>query len=61
MEVSGKLHDQVALPPVPILQEAGLTLETVWTRWRRETTAGSPVRSLVTILTELPWGSGENW
>jgi hypothetical protein len=36
MEVSGQLHAPVALPPVPIVQEAELAAEPVWTLWRRE-------------------------
>jgi hypothetical protein len=39
--VNGQLHVPAALlpgkePPVPIGQEVGWTLETVWTMWRRE-------------------------
>jgi hypothetical protein len=36
MEVSGQLHAQVALSPVPIGQEAGWAPDPVWTMWRGE-------------------------
>jgi hypothetical protein len=63
MEVSGQLYAPAALPPVPILCEAGRAPEPVWTLCRIETSLalqGNELRSLghlacspVTIPTEL--------
>jgi hypothetical protein len=58
--VSGQLHAPADLPPgkdppVPTGYGAGWTSEPVWTRWRRENRSlpSHPIRSLLTILTEL--------
>jgi len=65
MKVSGQLYSTDSLssgkePSIPIGYEAGWALQPVWTRWRREknpcpyreSVAGRPARSLVTILAE---------
>jgi hypothetical protein len=37
MEVSGQIHAAAALPPVPIIYEAGWAPELVWTLlWKRK-------------------------
>jgi hypothetical protein len=53
MEVSGQLHAPAALPPPPrkeltvsIWQEAGWTLESIWTLWRREKSCTAENRTL---------------
>jgi hypothetical protein len=48
MEVSGQLHDPAALPPGPIVYEAGWAQDSVWTLWKREKscTAGNGARAV---------------